>query len=320
MDVISLFQAGFKNAVASLGTSITKEQVLLLKRNFKDVVLAYDMDFAGRQALKRAHLLFEEAGVKTKVLNFKDAKDPDEFVKKFGVNALKKQLKKATTLEEIEFLNLLKKYDLKDLEQKRKYVEEFCEIVSNFKSPLKREIYIGELCSKLNLNRFVVLNHVKFKKNKTNKSLNYNKSLNFKINNLGFKKNKELPLKIIRAEQGILRYLFYNPQYLKNLKLKISEKVFSVGWHKKVYLILKEFIEQKKELDISIFRGELKKEEFSSLTKIINFSKIYKNSLSEVLEYVNLVYEFYEEKKQNVLEMSLNELEEKRQKKAKLKS
>ena len=322
LDVISLFQFGFENAVASLGTSITKEQVLLLKRSFKNVVLAYDMDLAGKKALKRAYFLFEEVGIKTKVLNFNGAKDPDEFVRKFGAVELKKQVKKAITLEEIEFSNLLKKYNLNDLEQKRKYVEDYCKIVSFFKNPIKKEIYVGELCSKLNLDRYVVLKYVKSQKNKINRrSLNYNKNFDFRVvDKINLKKNKDLPLKIIRAEQGVLRYLFYNPEFLKNLESLIKENIFNVKWHKKVYFLLQEAIKQKKQLDISIFRDELKKKELSDFVKIINFSKIYKNDLDEVLEYVKLIKEFCEEKKQNVLEMSLNELEEKRQKKAELKS
>ena len=84
VDVVTLHQYGFENAVASLGTSLTEEQVTLLSRYTEQVVLTYDGDDAGQRAAKRAIPMLEKAGIKVKVLQMKDAKDPDEFLHKFG--------------------------------------------------------------------------------------------------------------------------------------------------------------------------------------------------------------------------------------------
>ena len=112
MDVIAVNQAGFENVVATLGTALTSEQARLISSYAKEVVIAYDSDGAGRTATNRAVGLLDEVGVQTKTLNMKGAKDPDEYLKKFGAQRFKLLLDGANNVTEYQLSVIKGKYDL----------------------------------------------------------------------------------------------------------------------------------------------------------------------------------------------------------------
>ena len=318
-DVLTLYQNGFDSAIATLGTSLTKEQARLLKRNKKDIVLAYDMDMPGKMAAKRASSIFEEIGIKVKVLNFNGAKDPDEFVKKYGVLKFRLAIENAITYEKLQFKALDEKYDLDDTEQKRKYIDEFCRIISREKDSLKREIEITKICQKLSLDKFILLNHVRHLANRQKKmaTKKFNKDLIYNIRKKSIK-GEDLPIKVIKAQEGVLRLLYYNPDKIDLVKNVIDENFFNIKWHKDLYCFLIKSIEQKRNLDLYIFHEVLDENHFGEFSRIIN-SNIFKgNILSELDDYLKILKEF-KEQKLSVLDMTPKELEEKRQEKAKLK-
>ena len=320
MDVLMLHQNGLDSAVATLGTSLTKDQARLLCRNKKDVILAYDMDNAGRIAAERANSLFKEVGITAKVLNFKSAKDPDEYVKKFGIEKFKRAVIKAEPLEKIKFRLLDNKYDLKDTEQKRKYIEEFCEIVADIKDSLKREIEIAEICQKFSLNRFTIQNYVKslMKRKRMAAEKNLKRRLVIEMAKQK-KKDNGLPNKVLKAEEGILRFLFYNPDKINLINKELKEDCFKLDWHKKVFSLLKEVISKKKELDFSIFHGFDNEKFYGEIVRIINSGEIEKNTLVELKDYINVLKNYKEETKFDLDVISLEDLEEIRRKKAELK-
>lgn len=318
-DVLTLHQNGFDSAIATLGTSLTKEQARLLKRNKKDIVLAYDMDIPGKMAAKRASLIFKEIGIKVKVLNFNGAKDPDEYVKKYGVLKFRLAVENAITFEKLQFKTLDEKYDLNDTEQKRKYIDEFCEIISREKDSLKREIEITKICQKLFLDKFVLLNHIKYLMNKQKKiaTKKFNKDFIYNIRRKRIK-DENLPPKIVKAQEGILRFLYYNPDKVDLIKNGVDENFFNIKWHKELYCFLIKSIEEKRNLDLYIFHEVLDENHFGEFSRIINFNMFKENILSELDDYLKILKEF-KEQKLNVLDMTPKELEEKRQEKAKLK-
>ena len=141
IDVVALHQYGFDNAIASLGTSLTEEQAVLLSRYTENVVLIYDGDEAGQRATQRAIPMLEKAGIGVKVLQLKDAKDPDEYLKKFGADKFKLLLEGSSNRVEYQLNSIAKKYDLKEDEQRIKYIQESAELISTLGSPVQREIY-----------------------------------------------------------------------------------------------------------------------------------------------------------------------------------
>ncbi len=145
IDVVTLHQFGFDNAVASLGTSLTEEQVTLLSRYTEEVVLTYDSDEAGQRAAKRAIPMLEKAGIKVKVLQMKDAKDPDEFLHKFGADKFRLLLEGSSNRVEYQINAIAKKYDLREDDQRIQFIHEAAELISTLGSAVQREIYGGRV-------------------------------------------------------------------------------------------------------------------------------------------------------------------------------
>ncbi len=145
VDVVSMHQFGFDNAVASLGTSLTEEQATLITRYAEQVVLLYDGDNAGQTATKRAIPILEKAGLQVKVLQLPDAKDPDEFLHKFGPDKLRLLLDQSANRVEFQLNAIFRKYDLKEDDQRVKYLQEAADLISSLGSAVQREVYSGRV-------------------------------------------------------------------------------------------------------------------------------------------------------------------------------
>ena len=141
IDVVALHQYGFDNAVASLGTSLTEEQAALLSRYTEQVVLIYDGDAAGQRATQRAIPILEKAGIDVKVMQLRDAKDPDEYLKKFGADRFKLLLEESSNRVEYQLRAIQHKYDLKDDEQRVKFISEAADFISSLGNAVQREVY-----------------------------------------------------------------------------------------------------------------------------------------------------------------------------------
>ena len=141
MDAIALHQYGFDCAVASLGTSLTEEHAVLLSRYTENVVLIYDGDEAGQRAAQRAIPMLEKAGLSVKVLQLKDAKDPDEYLKKFGADKFQLLLNDSSNRVEYQLNAIRKKYDLGLDDQRVKFIDEAAEFISTLANAVQREIY-----------------------------------------------------------------------------------------------------------------------------------------------------------------------------------
>ena len=148
MDVISMHQAGFTNAVASLGTALTSQHASLLKRYTDEVILTYDSDEAGVKAALRAIPLLKEAGVATKVLSMLPYKDPDEFIKALGTEEFQKRIDEAQNSFLFEIDILQRNYDMQDPQSKTAFYEETAKKLMAFDQELERENYIEAVASR----------------------------------------------------------------------------------------------------------------------------------------------------------------------------
>lgn len=142
MDVISMHQAGFTNAVASLGTALTSQHAALLRRYTEEVVLTYDSDEAGIRAALRAIPLLKAAGISTKVLHMDPYKDPDEFIKAQGTEAFQERIDQAENGFLFELSILQKSYDMKDPDSKTKFFQAVAAKIAEFELEIERENYI----------------------------------------------------------------------------------------------------------------------------------------------------------------------------------
>ena len=215
MDTIALHQAGFDNAVASLGTALTEEHGQLLARYFKEAVIAYDGDGAGVAAAQRAIPLLEKAGLKVKVLRMQGAKDPDEFIKAYGREAFARLLDQSEDRVDYRLAQLQKKYDLADDSQRIAFLQEAAQLISTLHSAVEREIYGGHAAQtagitpeamKLEVDRALKGRLRKEKKRQERMDLNPVSQVQPKARSLRYKN-----VRSARAEEGLVRLLLLDP-------------------------------------------------------------------------------------------------------------
>lgn len=151
MDVISLHQAGFQNAVASLGTALTDKHAALLKRYTDEVILTYDSDEAGVRAALRAIPIVKHAGLKAKVLHMDPYKDPDEFIKALGAEAFQERIDQAENSFLFELSAMERQYDMKDPEGKTAFFQSVAEKLVEFEQELERDNYIEAVAVKYHI-------------------------------------------------------------------------------------------------------------------------------------------------------------------------
>ena len=238
IDVITLHQYGFDNAIASLGTSLTEEHAALLSRYTEQVVLTYDGDEAGQRAAKRAIPMLEKVGIKVRVLNMKDAKDPDEFLQKFGADKFKILLEDSSNRVEYQLSNIRSKYNLSEDDQKIQYVQEAAELISTLESSVQREVYGGRVADsagishdtmKLEINKAFKRRMAIARKQQEKIDLAPARNLQPKARSIRYDN-----MKSAMAEEGIIA-LALRENALLDLADKLKPEAFSVPLLRKVY-------------------------------------------------------------------------------------
>ena len=157
MDVISMQQAGIDTAVCACGTALTQNQVKLLSEYADEVILSYDSDEAGQKATLRSLELFRNSPVQVGVLNIPNAKDPDEYIKKFGPERFRQLLDGAGNALEFRLARARAKYDLKQDTQRLEYIQEAVSILADGSTPTEKELYAGRLAEETNLSKTAVM-------------------------------------------------------------------------------------------------------------------------------------------------------------------
>ena len=153
MDVISLHQRGVTNVVASLGTALTDAQGRLLRKNSEQVILGYDADGAGQTAIMRGMDILKNMGVDIRVLQISGAKDPDEFIIKYGPEKFKKCMDSAISVVEYKVKNLRKQFNIENTSDKIKFLNEIAKILSEIENTMEREIYVDKISKAYNISK-----------------------------------------------------------------------------------------------------------------------------------------------------------------------
>jgi DNA primase len=222
MDVIALHQAGFDEAVASLGTALTTGHAGLLKRYTTEILLTYDSDGAGVKAALRAIPILKEAGLRIRVINMRPYKDPDEFIKALGPDEFQKRIDEAIPSFDYEINVMQQQYDLKDPESKTAFYRMLAKKLSEFTEPVERNNYVQAVCDKYFIEyesfrklvndygeKYYIQNELKEQKSRQEDS---------------FKKPKEDGVKI--AQKILLTWLIDDPAIYPRIKDYISPQDF----------------------------------------------------------------------------------------------
>ncbi len=217
MDVIALHAAGFSSAVASLGTAFTSEQARIIKRYVDRVVLSYDSDEAGQKAANRAIGILEEAGVEAKVLKMNGAKDPDEFIKKFGADAFRSLIEESRGKFDFKLDEIKGKYNIEIPEEKIKAVSALCSYIAEIYSSVERDIYIDKAAKEFALERASVKADVESKRFKIKREKDQKRRGELIRATMGtdIKVNPDFAKspKAARIEEDILGILFLKPEF-----------------------------------------------------------------------------------------------------------
>ena len=230
MDAIALHQYGFDCAVASLGTALTEDGANLLSRYTDQVVLIYDGDEAGQNATQRAIPILEKAGLQVKVLKMRDAKDPDEYLKKFGADRFRILLEESANRVEYQLNAILKKYDLLDDEQKVQYLQESAGLIGSLSSAVQREVYggrvaeaagISEDAMKLEVNRALKRRTYQEKKKQEKIDLSPARNLQPKEKSIRYSN-----LRSARAEEMIIAQVLREPALFSQIP-DLQPEIFS---------------------------------------------------------------------------------------------
>ena len=269
IDVITLHQYGFDNAIASLGTSLTEDHAALLSRYTEQVVLTYDSDEAGQRAAQRAIPMLEKVGIKVKVLNMKDAKDPDEFLQKFGADKFRILLEGSSDRVEYQIRAIAAKYDITQDEQKVRYVQETAELISTLESAVQREVYGGRVAQsagismdamKLEINKAFKRRMAIARKKQEKIDLAPARNLQPKARSIRYDN-----MKSAMAEEGVLALALKEPALLDQCKLKAED--FSVELFGKAYGQLQQRHMQGLEVSLAVLE-EFTGEEISHLSGV----------------------------------------------------
>ena len=228
MDVIAMHQAGFTQAVASLGTAFTEGQASLLKRYTEEVILAYDSDGAGVTAALRAIGILKEAGLTGKVLNMEPYKDPDEFIKNKGTEAFEERIKAAENSFFFEIRMLQRDYDLNDPESKTKFYREIAKKLCTFSEEVERDNYIQAVADKYAIGvqnlRKLVLSYAA--QTGLAKPAERPKS--------GIQKKNTPEENVKKSQRLLLTWLVEEPTLYQKIKKYISPEDFTEDLYKKV--------------------------------------------------------------------------------------
>lgn len=295
MDLISLYQYGVKNVVATLGTALTKEQGMLIKRYAKNVIISYDSDEAGIKATLRAIDILTNLQINVKVLNLKQAKDPDEFIRKYGLNAYKEAIDKSSSQIIYRINNLKNKFNIKTDEDKIKFAKDASKIIKEVKSPVEVDYYINYLGKLININIDSIKREI------------YGNNYNKFVNNKNVKREPKIierPVVIKHGEKFVEENLIKIMLEIKNLReiilLKIDKDDFLLSDSKE---ILKWLIKNRELDKITIDK-----------IKSLNISEEYIDDLQSIsLENMNLVDvkgidEIIKNVKKNTLNEKMNRL------------
>ena len=270
MDAIALHQYGFDCAVASLGTSLTEEHAVLLSRYTENVVLIYDGDEAGQRAAQRAIPMLEKAGLHIRVLQLKDAKDPDEYLKKFGADRFKLLLEESSNRVEYQLGAIARKYDLREDEQKVSFINEAAEFISSLPNAVQREVYghrvaetakISYDAMKIEVNKAFKRRIAREKKRQEKIDLAPARALQPRSKTIRYDN-----IKSAMAEETILAMALKEPALLDEAK-ELEPEEFSSGLLGSVYLQLRQRHDQGLDVSLGVLT-DLSGEEMSHITGI----------------------------------------------------
>ena len=298
MDVIALHQAGFENAVATLGTALTQEQAGLLRRYCDEIVICYDADEAGQKATARAISILRPTGLSIKVLTVPSGKDPDEYIKSYGEQGpgrFRMLLEKSGSDAEFRMRKLRDKYNLDITEQRIEFLTEAARLIASFDNSIEQDIYLSRLARELDVEKNAIRQQVMRFRKKNTKELQQKEQLrqqnDLTARNDRINTEKTFNLRAANAEEALLAVLMLEPDAAGEIFKKLPPERFVTSFNRRVYEVLKRRFEGGYDISLTDISGEFSNDEVSSLAKILSTHPREPEPLNAAMDYIRVLDE-----------------------------
>lgn len=297
LDVISLHQAGFDNAVAGLGTALTEHQVALLSRYTGAVYLCYDADEAGQKAAQKALRLFENTTLRVKVIHLEGGKDPDEILKKFGAARFKSLLEGAANDVEYRILRARDGIDVSAPDGKNRFLEAACRVLAELRNPVELDIYAARLSEELGVAKDAILAQTKkiaqtrikhSEKNVLRDAQDVEKKADKVINTVNPERAKHM--RAAKAEELLCASLMHNPEFFSQIKEEITAENFVTSFNARVFSEIAVQLSENRMFSISALNG-FSAEEIGAVARIQTLIPQLANTLSECRDCIKVIAE-----------------------------
>ena len=292
IDVVSLHQAGFDSAVASLGTSLTPEQARLISRYTGEVVLCYDSDEAGKKASQRAIAILEKLDMKVRVLQLTGAKDPDEFIKKNGPDAFRNVIEGSAGQVEYRLKAVEEKNPPTTDEGKVDYLKAAAALLSTLPGAVEREVYAARVAEKAGVSRQAVTAEVERMRKRRISEARKKESrdqtrpvLNAQPAQKGIRYDDP---RSARAEEGLIRLLYLDPGLARGKDLPGAE-TFSSPVLGRFYAELLRRIQNGERISLGVLAGQFTPEEMSHFTTVLNGTEDLANAEQAMADYIGII-------------------------------
>lgn len=294
MDVISLHQAGFTNAVAPLGTAFTTEQANLLSRYTKEIVLMLDSDAAGQKAVKRASELLQNTGLSVRVVAVPDGKDPDEYIKKNGADRFRALLEGAVSDMEYKLLTAAAGIDLANDDGRLKYLAAAAEIIAADDDVMARDVYIGRLCDKYGVSRTALtakVEEIRKKNRKQKQKREFTELVKPKFTKGDINPERRVSPKGAAAEETLIAVLLKHPDLYNKAREKLPPDKMITSLNRRIYETIIKTLDSGRSLDISVFAEKLIPAEIGYLVSLQNGDKALKNPEIVLKDCIRVILE-----------------------------
>lgn len=274
MDVITMQQAGIDTAVCACGTALTPDQVRLISQYAEEVILCYDSDEAGQKATLRSLELFRSSPVKVGVLQIPGAKDPDEYIKKYGPERFQALLDGVGSALDFRLENLRRKYDLKEDSQRLQYVKEAVEILAQRSNPTEREVYAGRLAEQTDISKSAILAQLAQAGQQVGRR--QRREQNRAILHSGEMDTIEVPysaggrqaLGVASAQQRLLAAVLREPRYLPQVQAGLQPEQFLMPLHQQIYQAMLDTAARGEDLTLAVLHQTLSEEALHELSRL----------------------------------------------------
>lgn len=274
MDVITMQQAGIDTAVCACGTALTPDQVRLISQYAEEVILCYDSDEAGQKATLRSLELFRSSPVKVGVLQIPGAKDPDEYIKKYGPERFQALLDGVGSALDFRLENLRRKYDLKEDSQRLQYVKEAVEMLAQRSNPTEREVYAGRLAEQTDISKSAILAQLAQAGQQVGRK--HRREQNRAILHSGEMDTIEVPysaggrqaLGVASAQQRLLAAVLREPRYLPQVQAGLQPEQFLMPLHQQIYQAMLDTAARGEDLTLAVLHQTLSEEALHELSRL----------------------------------------------------